>query len=108
MTTDRKEIQGLSSGTLHFSLVGEKEKACLVTQSCPTLTTPWTVAHQLPLSMEFFPGKNTGVGYHFLLQGISQTQGSHFSCIAGVFFTAEPLGKLWGEGEGEEPAKNPR
>ena len=23
-----------------------------------------------------FPGKNTGVGYHFLLQGIFQTQGS--------------------------------
>ena len=24
-----------------------------VTQSCPTLATPWTVAHQAPLSMEF-------------------------------------------------------
>ena len=24
-----------------------------VTQSCPTLATPWTVAHQVPLSMEF-------------------------------------------------------
>ena len=24
---------------------------CLVTQSCPTLATPWTVAHQAPLSM---------------------------------------------------------
>ena len=28
--------------------------------------TPWTVAHQAPLSMDF-PGKNTGVGCHFLL-----------------------------------------
>ena len=34
--------------------------------------TPWTVAHQVPLSMEF-PGKNTGVGCHFLLQGIFPT-----------------------------------
>ena len=29
--------------------------------------TPWTVAGQAPLSVEF-PGKNTGVGCHFLLQ----------------------------------------
>ena len=27
---------------------------CLVTQSCPTLfVTPWTIAHQAPLSMGF-------------------------------------------------------
>ena len=26
---------------------------CLVTQSCPTLCDPWTVAHQAPLSMGF-------------------------------------------------------
>ena len=25
----------------------------LVTQSCPTLCDPWTLAHQAPLSMEF-------------------------------------------------------
>ena len=36
--------------------------------------TPWTVAHQVPLSMGT-SGKNTGVGYHFLLQRIFQTQG---------------------------------
>ena len=30
--------------------------------------TPWTVAHQTPLSLDF-PGKNTGVGCHALLQG---------------------------------------
>ena len=27
---------------------------CLVAHSCPTLMTPWTVAHQAPLSMGFF------------------------------------------------------
>ena len=32
-----------------------------------SLVTPWTVAHQAPLSTGF-PGKNTGVGCHFLLQ----------------------------------------
>ena len=26
---------------------------CLVAKSCPTLETPWTVAHQTPLSMGF-------------------------------------------------------
>ena len=31
--------------------------------------TPWTVAHQAPLSM-WFSSKKTGVGCHFLLQGI--------------------------------------
>ena len=36
--------------------------------------TPWTVAHQAPLSMGF-PSKNTGVGCHFFLQGIFLTQG---------------------------------
>ena len=32
------------------------------------LATPWTVAYQAPLSMDF-PGKSTGVDCHFLLQG---------------------------------------
>ena len=42
--------------------------------------TPWTVAHQAPLSVEF--PKNTGVGYHFLLQGIGdQSRVFCVSCI---------------------------
>ena len=45
----------------------------LVIKSCLTLATPWTVARQAPLSMDS-PGKNTGVGCHFLLQGIFLTQ----------------------------------
>ena len=37
--------------------------------------TQWTVAHQASLSIHGdFPGKNTGVGCHPLLQGIFQTQ----------------------------------
>ena len=38
--------------------------------------TPWAVAHQAPWSMGF-PGMNTGVGCHFLLQGIFRTQVSN-------------------------------
>ena len=37
------------------------------------LATPWTVAHQVPLSM-VFSNKNTEVGCHPLLQGIFLTQ----------------------------------
>ena len=48
---------------------------CLVTKSCLTLVTPWIIAHQALLSMGF--PKNTGVGCHFLPQGIFLTQGSN-------------------------------
>ena len=44
--------------------------------------TPWTVAHQVPLSMEF-PGKNTGVGCYFLLQCILPTQGLNLLLLHG-------------------------
>ena len=39
--------------------------------------TLWIVACRAPLSKEFSPGKNTGVGCHALLQGIFSTQGSN-------------------------------
>ena len=45
----------------------------LVAKSHPTLGTPWTVACPAPLSIDS-PSKNTGVGYHFLLQRIFPTQ----------------------------------
>ena len=38
--------------------------------------SPWTVAYQA-LGPWIFPGKSTGVGCHFLLQGIFLTQGSN-------------------------------
>ena len=37
-------------------------------------STPWTISHQAPLSMDF-PDKNTGVRCHFLLHRIFPTQG---------------------------------
>ena len=46
--------------------------------------TSWTIAQQAPLSVGF-PGKNTGVGCHFLVQGIFPTQGLNLDllhCIA--------------------------
>ena len=47
---------------------------CLVAQSCPTLCDP--MDGSLPGSSVHgdFPGKNTGVGCHALLQGIFSSQ----------------------------------
>ena len=45
----------------------------LVAKLRPTLVTAWTAAWQAPLFMGF-PGKNTEMGCHFLLQGIFPTQ----------------------------------
>ena len=42
--------------------------------------TPWTVALQAPLSIEF-PGKNTEAGCHSLLQGIFLNQGSNLGLL---------------------------
>ena len=60
---------------------------CACVLSCVQLfSTPWTVAHQAPLSMDFL-GKNTGAGCHFLLQGSSWPRdGTQVSCIASWFF----------------------
>ena len=56
-------------------------------QSCPTLYDPmdWSPP---PWS---FPGKNTGVGDHFLLQGIFLTQGLNLSLLC---FLDQQVGSL--------------
>ena len=57
---------------------------------------PWTIVHQAPRACNF-PGKNTGVNHHFILQGIFLTQGSNLCllspALAGEFFTTESLGR---------------
>ena len=81
--------------------VSDASSRLLLLFSCSVVsdsfTTPWTVACQAPLSMEFprqSGGKQnktkqntTGVDHHFLFQGILPTQGLKcVSCIAGGFF----------------------
>ena len=46
-----------------------------VAQSCPTVCDP------MDLRPWYFPGKNTGVGCHFRLQGIFPTQGMNPSLL---------------------------
>ena len=61
---------------------------CLITQLCTTLWTPWTVAHQAPMSMEILQARIQGWVAMPSSRGSSQpkdrTQVSH---IAGSFFT---------------------
>ena len=45
-----------------------------ITVESDSFVTPWTVAHWLLCAWNF-PGKNTGVGCHFQLQGSFLTQG---------------------------------
>ena len=59
----------------------------LVTQSCLTLATPWTVACQAPLSMGIVQA-GYWVGCHLPLQGIFRPRNQTWvSCVAGRFFT---------------------
>ena len=61
-------------------------------QSCPTLCGPLDYSPAVFSGNGIFPGKNTGVGSHALLQGIFPTQDRTCnSCIG--FFTTEPPGK---------------
>ena len=66
-------------------------------QSDPLFAVPWTVPTRL-LSLWNFPGKNTEVGCHALLQGIFPVWELNlfaFPALAGKFFTTEPPGKPW-------------
>ena len=49
-------------------------------ESC-LFVTLWTVARQAPLCPWDFPGKNAGVGCHFLFQEIFLTQGSNLHLL---------------------------
>ena len=82
------QIQGFTRGSQNspYSCFHEKCKYYLLS-SVWLFVTPWTIACQAPLSVEF-SSKNTGVGSHSFLQRIFPTQGLNWvSCIAGRFFT---------------------
>ena len=84
------------------------------------VVTPWTAAYPWILCPWDSPGKNTGVGCHFLLQGIFLTQESNLCllspALAGRFFTTALPGKpqvcikqltnrIHGENRGESQGK---
>ena len=67
---------------------------CLVAQSCLDLLWPYGLQPTRLLCPWDFPDKNTGVGCHFLLQGIFPTQGSnpHFLHWQADSLPSEPPG----------------
>ena len=65
------------------------EKIVQLSSHVRFFVTPWTVAHQAPLSMGILHMENTGVGCHALFQRIFPTQGSNPGLsIAGGLFTS--------------------
>ena len=63
-----------------FLLYSKVNQLTFASWAKDSFAIPWTAVCQAPLSMDF-PGKNTGVGCHFLLQGIFPTQGSSPSLL---------------------------
>ena len=71
-------------------------RVCSVAQSCPSLQSYRLHPTRLLCPWDY-PGKNTGVGGHFFLQGFFPTQASKPASpaspvLAGGFFITEPLG----------------
>ena len=69
-------------------------------QSCLTLCDPTDCSPPGSFVHEDSPGKNTGVGCHFLLQGIFLTQGSNQHLLILLHWQVDslplaPPGKLW-------------
>ena len=99
VTQSRTRLKWLSSSSSSRSLykmteiqlfwleMSETMRVCYSLSRVQLFATPWTVAHQAPLSMEF-SRKEYWVGCHSLLQGIFSTQRSNpISCIARGLFT---------------------
>ena len=61
--------------TIIFICINDKESESEVAQPCQTLCDPMVCSLRGSSIPWDFPGKNTGVGCHFLLQGIFPTQG---------------------------------
>ena len=61
-----------------FECMENESVSCSVMSD--SFVTHWTIACQAPMSMGS-PDKNTGVGHHSLLQGISPTQGSNLGLL---------------------------
>ena len=74
-----------------LSLCSQGARAHVVSHSVMShFVTPWTVALQVPLSIGLSK-QNTGVGCHFLLQGIFLTQGSNLHLLDFQHWQADSL-----------------
>ena len=78
----------IESWVFHFSIelcfflvLSRKKVKVLVTQSHPALCEPMDYSPTRLLRPWDFPGKNTRVGCHFLLQEVFLTQGSNLNLL---------------------------
>ena len=71
------------------SLLQSSLRACLLNSVCLS-GSPWTLPARFLWPWDF-PGKNTGVGYHALLQGIFPTQGSNLSLLLFINWQMDSL-----------------
>ena len=75
---DIEILSYLSHFPILFSLI---VLHCSIAQACPNSLQPHGLQPTRLLFTWNFPGKNTSVGCHFLLQGIFLTQGSNLSLL---------------------------
>ena len=60
----------------------------MLSHSVVSIVTSWTTRILYPCN---FPGKITGVGFHFLLQGIFLTQGSNLLLMSLLHWQVDSL-----------------
>ena len=72
--------QILISFNLHQSSMKETISLCVFSHVRLSVT-PWTIARQTPLSMEFSRQEYWSGNCHFLLQGVFPTQGSNLNLL---------------------------
>ena len=83
-----------------YSLGKEDDQKCKLNVCAQLLShvwlfaTPWTEKPMRLLCPWNFPDKNTGVGCHFLLQGIFPTQGSKLCLLSLLHGQADSLPKM--------------
>ena len=104
-------ILGWGLRCLHFSN-SERERECVCAHAhvCLVMSdsvTQQTVACQAPLCPWNFPGMNTEVGCHFLLQGIFPTQGSNLCLLHLLHWQGDSL-PLCHLGSKAEAHSNPK
>ena len=80
---------------MHHLVRGSYPCSVAVTQSCPTRTTPWTVAHQAPLSMGFSRQEYwSGLPFPSPGDGSSRPRAqTRVCCIASRLFTNRATGE---------------
>ena len=69
---------------------------CMSAQLCPTLSSPMGCSLPVHVICPWdSPGKNIGVGCHFLLQGIFLIQGLNLCLLSLLHWQADFFFKLW-------------